>query len=1072
MKFVLYSLILAFTSAGLRAEFSVTELKCDWASDPLGVDSAVPRLAWKLNDPTRGAKQTAFEIRAASSPEKLAAGQADLWSSGEVHSADQLQIPYGGPPLATAQKVYWQVRAWDQSHQPSAWSAPTSWTMGVMQKADWTAHWITDPDLLRVTRKYLGFTTPPVEAANTPQWIILDLGSVYPIEAIGLHAIVHTVSEKLGFPEWFKIEVAQSADFHDAVVVADHTVETINSWLTHVMLPVANVPARYIKLTEPRLRMMEENGDGHLLGRLALSQIEVRSAGKNIALGAHVSASASVEQGPWSAQSVVDGLGLPGGNPRAAATLLLRREFAVKPGLRRATLYICGLGQYTAAVNGNPIAPEDLLTPGWTDYRHTCLYDTRDLTTELKAGTNALGITLANGMYNVPDVPGRYSKYVSAPRPLKAIAQLRLEYKDGSVETIVTDEHWKTSEGATTFSQVYGGEDYDARRAEKDWDHVGFKDRGWRGVVTTDGPGGELRGFSEAAPAIHAYDGLPAVHVQTLRPGVEVYDLGQNTALMIRLVVHGAAGTHVKIIPAELVNPDGSVDWSSTHANSSDAVWNYILAGSHTDETWTPVFFYMGARYLQVERTAPEGTPLPSIIKLEGRVIHSNSPAAGKFATSNELFNRIHELIHWAQSSNLVSVLTDCPHRERLGWMEQYHLNGPSLRYEFDLTRLYAKTFGDMADAQLPSGLLPSIAPEYTLFDGYFRDSPEWGSALILAAWQQYVWTGDDTPFRRYYPAMQRYFDYLTRRSTDHIVSHGLGDWYDLGPNHPGVAQLTPIPLAATAIYYEDALAMKRIATQLGRSADARHYEELGEQIADAFNNKFLDPATAKYATGSQTAQALPYALGLAPDAQQDAVLANLVEAVRAAGNTVTSGDVGYRYLLRALAQGGRSDVIFEMTNQSDKPGYGYQLAHGATSLTEAWDANRHSSQDHFMLGQIMEWFYHDLAGLAPDPAAPGFGRIIVRPEPVGDLRWAEATCETVRGRAAVRWDRGPKGLTVKVTVPPNARASVELPVEESSAITEGGKPVENRADINVAGLVNGRPSLEVGAGTYVFQTH
>jgi hypothetical protein len=317
---------------------------------------------------------------------------------------------------------------------------------------------------------------------------------------------------------------------------------------------------------------------------------------------------------------------------------------------------------------------------------------------------------------------------------------------------------------------------------------------------------------------------------------------------------------------------------------------------------------------------------------------------------------------------------------------------------------------------------------------------------------------------------MQRYFAYLTSRSERHIVSHGLGDWFDVGPKSPGVSQLTPIPLAATAIYYEDALALQRIATRLGRTDDASRYDAQIEAIATAFNARFFNPDTALYATGSQTAQALPYVLGLVPDAQTDAVLANLVKEVRARGNAVTAGDVGYRYLLRALAQGGRSDVIFDMANQSEKPGYGYQLAHGATSLTEAWDTNPHASQNHFMLGQIMEWFYHDLAGLAPDPAAPGFGRIIVRPEPVGDVTWAEASLETVRGKVSVRWDRDATRFRLKVSVPANTKASVQLPGESGATITEGGKPLAGRADVVSTGMVNDRAAFEIGSGNYEFE--
>jgi hypothetical protein len=415
-------------------------------------------------------------------------------------------------------------------------------------------------------------------------------------------------------------------------------------------------------------------------------------------------------------------------------------------------------------------------------------------------------------------------------------------------------------------------------------------------------------------------------------------------------------------------------------------------------------------------------------------------------------------------------VITDCPHRERLGWLEQYHLNGPALRCEFDLTRLYAKTFGDMADAQLPNGLVPSIAPEYVRFDGYFRDSPEWGSALILAAAQHLVWTGDDTPLRRHYPAMQRYFDYLSSRADREIVSHGLGDWYDLGPKNPGVSQLTPIPLVATATYYEDARAMETIARHLGKMSDAERYRRKADAIAEAFNAAFFNPDTAIYATGSQAAQAMPLVLGLVPDAQREAVIANLVQAVRTAGNVATAGDVGHRYLLNALADHGRSDVIYEIIHQTEKPGYAYQLARGATSLTEAWDANPNSSQNHFMLGHIMEWFYQRLVGLAPDPRFPGFGRLVVRPEPVGDLVWAEASIDTVRGKAALRWERKGGALRVNVTVPANVKASVQLPADRGATITESGNPVSNRSDLLSLGTINNRPAFEIGSGDYEFE--
>jgi hypothetical protein len=1064
------SLLAAFIlSPAFSAGISVDALRCDWGENPMGVDSPAPRLAWKLASAERGAVQTAWQVRAASSPELLAADRPDLWDSGRMEGDRQFQIPYGGRPLTSGEQVFWQVRVWDGADEASPWSPTAAWTMGVVKPEDWQARWITDPELATLTRTKLGFSTPPVTDENTPQWVVLDLGRKHKIEEVGLYALMHTVNERLGYPTCYTVELAGKADFSDAVVIADHTAEPLNIWFNRASIPAGGRSARYVRVTAPRLRMMAEQEGETPQGRLAFSQIEVRANGKNVAKNAKVTASASLEEGPWSAQALVDGVGLPGTNPRATSTTLLRREFEVGSGLRRATLFVSGLGYYTLSVNGTEVGAEDLLKPGWTEYTKTVFYDTRDVTARLQAGTNAMGLTLANGMYNVQFADGRYTKFVGPPRMQQALAQLRLEYADGRVETVVTDPQWRASVGPVTFEHAYGGEDYDAGAVPAGWDRPGFDDSKWRPAIETEGPGGTLRGFSAAAPPIRAHETLTPVQINPLRPGVTVYDFGQNTAIMPVLRVHGPAGSRVKILPSEQLNADGSINWRTTHGNDTEAGWNYTLAGTPGGESWMPDFFYHGGRYLQVELSAPAaGGDLPIVDRLDVSVVHSDSPASGNFACSNELFNRIRTLVRWAQRSNFAHVMTDCPHRERLGWLEQSHLNGPGLRAEFDLTRMFKKMFGDMQDAQLPNGLVPDIAPEYLRFEGGYRDSPEWGSAIILAAWQHYVWTGDDTPLRLHYGAMQRYFDYLTSRADGHIVSHGLGDWCDLRPRGTGRDELTPAALVATSIYYDDAVTMERIASHLGRSRDAQRYSELADAIAEAFNKRFLNEATAVYATGSQASQALPFALDLMPFGQYDAVLARLLQSIRAADNSITTGEIAHPYLLRGLGRAGLSEVVFDIHSQTERPGYGYQLARNKTSLTENWTGG--GSQNHFMMGHITEWLYQHLAGLAPDPAGPGFGRIVVRPSPVGDITWAEARMNTVRGEAAVRWERGGGKLTVEVSVPVGARAGVQLPIDSSQGVTEGGRPIEGREEILSLGMIDNRPSFEVGAGQYRFE--
>ena len=1069
ITFTTFFFLISFALApAFSAGLSVNSLRCDWGDNPLGIDSPTPTLAWKLESSDRGAVQAAWQVRVASSPALLVADLPDIWDSGRTESDRQFQIPYGGRPLASGEQVFWQVRAWDGAGNASPWSETATWTMGIVKPEDWKAKWISDPELVRLTRHLLGFSTPPVTDENTPQWVMLDLGRDYEIEQVGLYAVMHTVNERLGFPLWYKVEIARKPDFSDATVIADQTkAESPNIWYNNAKISANNTTARYVRVITPRLRMMAEEEGDTPQGRLALSQIEVLSGGKNVALNAKVTASASLEEGLWSAQAVVDGIGLPGSNPRANSTMLLRREFDVKQGLRRATLFICGLGYYTLSVNGTEVGAEDLLKPGWTEYTKTVFYDTRDLTQQIRAGKNAIGLTLANGMYNVQfPADGRYTKFVGPPRAQKALAQLRLEYEDGRVETVITDPQWKVSVGPVTFEHAYGGEDFDAGAVPAGWDKTGFNDSRWTPAVETSGPGGKLFGFSTASPPMRAHETLKPVAVQELRPGVKVYDFGQNTSLMPVLRVRGPAGSVVKMLPSELLNPDGSISGRGTRTSVG---WNYTLAGTPGGETWMPHFFYQGARYLQVEFAAPDGGgDLPVIEQLDVRVVHSDSPQVGHFACSNELFNRIRMLVHWAMRSNFAHVMTDCPHREKLGWLEQAQLVGPALRAEFDLNRLYTKKFGDMEDAQRPNGLVPDIVPEYMVFEGGYRDSPEWGSAIIIAAWQHFVWTGDDTPLRRHYAAMQRYFDYLTSRADGNIVSHGLGDWLDLRPRGADRSAQTPIALVATATYYEDAITMERIANHLGRTRDAQRYAALADDIAESFNTRFLDPATGKYAAGSQASQALPFALDIMPFGQYDAVLARLLQSIRAAENSITVGECSHPYLLRSLTKAGLEELIFTIHSQTERPGYGYMLARGATSLPENWSGG--GSQNHFIMGHITEWFYQHLAGIAPDPTGPGFGRMIVRPSPVGDITWAEATINTVRGPAKVRWERGDNKLVLHVSVPANARASVQLPINSPEGVTEGGRSIEGRKDITMLGIVDDRPAFEIGAGVYRFE--
>ncbi|MBC7783460.1 MAG: family 78 glycoside hydrolase catalytic domain [Burkholderiales bacterium] len=775
------------------------------------------------------------------------------------------------------------------------------------------------------------------------------------------------------------------------------------------------------------------------------------------------SAAASLQMGvlntaDWGAKWITSPPDRSGG---VNGTSLVRGAFNVKPALKRATINICGLGQYDLRLNSH-LVTADVLTPGWTAYEKTCLYDTYDVTALMREGANAVGVLLGNGMYRVAK-GGRYAKFERTIGPLQVIARIRLEYADGSVDTIGTDERWRAGVSPMTFSSIYGGEDWDARLEAPGWDAPGFDDSQWQPAITTTGPGGQLRGVSRSAPPVRTFGTHEPVSVKEVAPNVWVYDLGQAASHMLRFTVKGAPGSVVKVTPSELLNPDGRV----FRNNYNGKAWHqYTLAG-RGGEAYTAKFHYGGNRYYQVECIPADGrTDVPKIESIHGLVVHSSVAPAGKFSCSNELFNRIERMVHWAEVSNMMSVISDCPHRERLGWLEQSHLHGPSFYYSYDMRPLAEKIIADMVEGQTETGLVPTHVPEYAKFPPRWRDAIEWGSASVQMPWQAYERSGDIEILRTNYPTMKRYVDYLTRRAKDGIAFKGLGDWSGRGPSKETAGELI-----ATAIYYENVRVMSESAKLLSMPDDASAWDSLGETIRRSFNATFFRPDTSQYGTGSQGAAGLALAIGLVDEHNRRAVLDKLVADIEAGKYVLTVGEVCLPYLQRALADGGRSDVLYAMHNQDQHPGYGYQLKMGATALCETWDAYRDNSQIQFMLGHIMEWFYRDLAGIRPDPAAMGYRRIMIMPTVVGDLTEVKASHETVRGSVISEWRRDGKRLTMRVVIPPNVTAQIRVPTAEQTGVTEGGKPAADAAQIKFTKMDGPAAVYEVGSGDYTFQS-
>ncbi len=738
-----------------------------------------------------------------------------------------------------------------------------------------------------------------------------------------------------------------------------------------------------------------------------------------------------------------------------------------------ATLYISGVGQFEAHINGLNVT-QAVLTPGWSDYRKRIDYDRYDVTPLIVPGRNAIGVMLGNGMYNVESPSDRYTKFRGSLGQPKLIVALVLRLSDGTVQRIVSDGTWKTAPGPISFTNIYGGEDYDARLEQAGWDTTDFDANGWTAASVVAGPGGKL--VPETIPPVVANESYAPVAVTHPQPGVTVYDMGENMAGWPEIEVSGARGDSVRLLPGELLDAQGLVTQRSMNAHAKNPdYFTYTLKGGGV-EAWHPRFSYTGFRYVQVEGsgTAADATP-PVVVKIDGRFLHDAVAVVGHFSSSNELLNRIHTLIDRAVLSNMVSVLTDCPQREKLGWLEQTHLAGASILYNYNAASLYAKQAADMRDAQTEDGLVPDIAPEYTTFHGDFRDSPEWGAAAILSPWIAYRFDGSRGLLRDQYPAMQRYAAYLRGKAQGHLLLYGLGDWYDIGPQHPGRSQLTGTGVTATAVYYQELTALARIATLLGHPADAHAYTAEAAEVKTAFNARFFHADSNRYDTGSQTANAMPLAVGLVPIDRRDAVLANLVADIHAHTDHLTSGDVGFHYVVRALTDGGRSDVLYAMLTRTDKPSYGDQLSHGATTLTEAWDANPNSSQDHFMLGHAEEWFYRGLAGIDFDLARPHGKQIEIHPAVPDDLQNVSATYQSKLGLIASAWTRDGDTLKMDVTIP--ASAIVVFPANFSHSILLNGGPIASTHAASVARTdvpvdYPAGPAFHLAAGTYHFESH
>ena len=679
-------------------------------------------------------------------------------------------------------------------------------------------------------------------------------------------------------------------------------------------------------------------------------------------------------------------------------SIILRRDFQPTKAIRKAQVHICGLGFYELTLNSKKVG-ESEFAPMWSDYDKSVFFNTYDVTNILSTVNCQLSISvlLGNGFYN--EQGGRYTKLKVSFGPPTLLFRMHVDYQDGTQEDVVSDERWQWTLSPITFNSIYGGEDYDARMEASP---IPSNWRGeWKPVVIQEAPKGVLRKqIAQPVKIMERY----AVRDTVRKDSVLVLDMGQNLAGFPEITVKGKAGQCIRLIPGETLTPDGLVNQKQT---GRPHYYTYILrghegTGARGHETWHPRFSYYGYRYLQIEGD------IEVLKKVESCFVYNSAPKTGDFECSNPLFNDAYRLIDRAIRSNWQSVWTDCPHREKLGWLEQDWLNGEGLLANYDCKTMIEQTMQIIADAQHVDGSMPEIAPEYTVFTGSwarpFQESPEWGGAIIALPFLYRDFYGYDSLITSYRPQMKHYVDYLATQDSCYILKQGLGDWYDYGPGRAGFAQNTPMPLVSTAHYYWWNHLMQ---------------EQRADSIKAAFIKEFYNPNTHQYGTGSQCAQAIALEMDLVPEGDREAVLQQLVNDIHAHGDRLTTGDVGNRYLFNALVHNGQQELLYKMLNHYDVPGYGYQIRKGMTTLTEQWNPKHGASMNHFMMGHLNNLLVPYFLGIWKQDNS-----YVIAPHPVGDLTW----CKGVMDGVSVEWHFEGDTFVLDADIPAGRKATVQLP--------------------------------------------
>ncbi len=775
-----------------------------------------------------------------------------------------------------------------------------------------------------------------------------------------------------------------------------------------------------------------------------------------------------LDRGDWSAQWITPDLSED--SSRANPSPMLRREFTLTQRVASARLYVTSLGLNLVEVNGQRVS-DHLFRPGWTSYDKRLQYDSYDVTGLVRSGANAIAVTLGDGWYRGHlGFEGKRNNYGTR---LGLLAQLVVRFENGQTQVVGTDGQWKSSTGPILMSDIYDGETYDARLEKPGWNRAGYDDHAWNGVRTLNGVAAAL--VAPVGPPVRRMQELKPVRIIHTPAGETVFDLGQNMVGWVRLKVSGPAGTTVRLRHAEVLDKAGN--FYTANLRDAAQAMRYILSGNGV-EVFEPHFSFQGFRYVAVD-----GFPgTPTLDAITGIVVYSDMAPTGTFETSNALVNRLQQNIVWGQRGNFLDIPTDCPQRdERLGWTGDAQVFSRTAAFNMDVSGFFAKWLADIPADQHSNGAVPWVIPDVIgRTNPNLAASAGWSDVAVIVPWNVYQAYGDTGVLSRQYASMRAWVEYERAQAGPSFLwtkGFHFGDWLAFQTNradYPGAT--TDKDLIATAYFAHSTDLLARTAEVLGHADDARHYRALFENIRAAFQREYVT-STARLTSNTQTAYVLALDFDLLPDAMRAGAAQRLADDVRAMGH-LTTGFLGTPALTRMLSENGHLDDAYNLLLNDKYPSWLYEVKQGATTIWERWDGKKPDSTfeeasmnsfNHYAYGAVGDWMYRVVAGLNSDPAQPGYKHIIVRPQPGGSFTYATATLVTPYGEATSGWKIDGDRLRVTVRVPPNARATVNLPGAHLQDVREGSSPLASTAGVTRSTQVGDTVVVEVGSGNYEF---